>query len=99
MGAWHRFRILSGPSCVQLSLAARDARGRCEVHRLDAAVPVGATASQRARRTYSSSGTFSEYLETSAEAWMARMIAPELIAAHSKYLAAQREDRHFIPEC
>ena len=30
---------------------------------------------------------------------MAKMIPPELIAAHSKYLAAQREDRHFIPEC
>ena len=27
------------------------------------------------------------------------MISPELIAAHSKYLAAQRGDRHFIPEC
>jgi hypothetical protein len=30
---------------------------------------------------------------------MARMIRPELIASHSKYLAAQREDRYFIPEC
>jgi hypothetical protein len=30
---------------------------------------------------------------------MARMIPPELIAAHSKYLAAQKDDRHFIPEC
>ena len=27
------------------------------------------------------------------------MISPELIAAHSKYLAAQRGDQHFIPEC
>ena len=27
------------------------------------------------------------------------MISPELIAAHTKYLAAQRGDRHFIPEC
>src|SRR6516165_6682764 len=44
-------------------------------------------------------GGFAEFLETSAEAWIARMISPELIAAHSKYLAAQRGDRHFIPEC
>jgi hypothetical protein len=27
------------------------------------------------------------------------MISPELIVAHSKYLAAQRGDQHFLPEC
>ena len=42
---------------------------------------------------------FQEYLETSGEAWRARMLDSKLIAAHSQFLKASPDENRFLKEC
>lgn len=41
---------------------------------------------------------FAEYLESSEEAWRARMLSTDLLSKHSAFLAAVEGDQHFVRE-